>query len=384
MKRNFIYLAVVTVIALVLVFIGSPTDKSSEKSAADELLLPAIAAEINQVDHVEIVTAGDTTVATLVKKDEAWQVEQMGGYRADWPKLQKLLAALAQAKVVEPKTDKPEYYARLGVEDVSNPGAGGVLVRLGVGDQLTGVVIGHAAEGRRGQYVRLQDSTASALVDQVFEVPKETLAWADSKIIDINSSQVAEVEIIHPESARVLVTKVSADETDFTLEGLPEDREIKSSWAVNSLGSVFTLLNMQSVRPADSVDWSNAVKLRLLTFSGIEILAELVKSGDEYLLRLHATHPAAAVVPKADAAPVAGQEAEQETQTPGDDADRQVADNPEEKSAADTAKQAAEDVANQVKEINDKVDGWAFGITKAKYDNMVKKPEDLLKPLPSK
>jgi len=383
MKRNFMYLAAVTVVALVLVFIGTPTDKSSEKSSVDELLLPAIAAEINQVDHVDIVTAGETTVATLVRKDDAWQVEQMGGYRADWPKLQKLLAALAQAKVVEPKTDKPEYYARLGVEDISNPDAGGVLVRLGIGDQLTGVLIGHPAEGRRGQYVRLQDSTASALVDQEFEVPKETLAWADSKIIDINASEVAEVEIIHPTSERVLVTKVSADQTDFELDGLPEGREIKSSWAVNSLGSVFSLLNMQSVRPADSVDWSNAVKLRLLTFSGMEILADLVQVGDEYLMRLHATHPAASVVRKEEAALVAALEAVQETQGPGAEEKGQVAGGTEEQSAVDAAKQAAEEIAKRVDEINGKVDGWAYGITKAKYDNMVRKPEDLLKPLPS-
>lgn len=372
MKRNFIYLAVITVVALVLAFIGTPSDRSSEPSNVDELLLPAIAAQINQVDRVDIVTAGETTVATLVRRDDAWQVEQMNGYRADWPELQKLLAALAQARVIEPKTDKPEYYARLGVEDISSPDAGGVLVRLGIGGQLTGILIGKPAEGRKGQYVRLQDSTASALVDQEFDVPKETLAWADAKIIDINASEVAEVEIIHPKSARVLVTKVSADQTDFELEGLPDGREIKSSWAVNSLGSVFSLLNMQSVRPADSVDWTNAVKLRLLTFSGVEILADLTQVGDEYLLRLHATHPAAAVVPKTGAEPVSGQ-----------DAGQKVADNPDAKSAADLAKQAAEDVAKQVDEINGKVDGWAYGITKAKYDNMVRKPEDLLKPLPS-
>jgi len=384
MKRNFIYLAVITAVALVLVFIGTPTDKSSEKPDADELLLPAIAAEINQVDHVDIVTAGETTVASLVRKDDAWQVEQMNGYRADWPKLQKLLAALAQARVIEPKTDKPEYYARLGVEDISSPDAGGVLVRLGIGGQLTGVLIGHPAEGRKGQYVRLQDSTASALVDQVFEVPKETLAWAASKIIDINASEVAEVEIIHPDSERVLVTKVSADQTDFDLDGLPEGREVKSSWAVNSLGSVFSLLNMQSVRPADSVDWSSAVKLRLLTFSGMEILADLVQVGDEYLMRLHATHPAASVVKKEAAALVAAQEAVQEPQNPAAQDEGQVAGSTEEKSAADAAKQAAAEVAKQVDEINGKVDGWAYGITKAKYDNMVRKLEDLLKPLPSK
>jgi len=384
MKRNFVYLAVITAVALVLVFIGAPTDRSSEKSSVDALLLPAVAAEINQVDHVDIVTAGETTVATLVRKDDAWQVEQMGGYRADWPKLQQLLAALARAKVVEPKTDKPEYYARLGVEDISNPDAGGVLVRLGIDGRFTGILIGHPAEGRNGQYVRLQGSTASALVDQEFEVPKETLAWADAKIIDINASEVAEVEIIHPGSERVLVTKVSADQTDFDLDGLPEGREIKSSWAVNSLGSVFSLLNMQSVRPADGVDWSNAVRLRLLTFSGMEIIADLVQVGDEYLMRLHASHPAASVVRKEEGKLVAAQEAMQEPQSAGAEEAGQAVGTAQEESAVDAAEQAAEAVANQVDEINGKVDGWAYSVTKAKYDNMVRKPEDLLKPRPPK
>jgi len=380
MKRNFLYLAVITVIALVLVFFGAPTDRSSEKSVADSLLLPAIADEINQVDHVEIVTAGDTTVATLLRKDDAWQVQQMDGYRADWPKLQKLLAALAQARIVEAKTDKPEYYARLGVEDISDKNAGGVLVRVGVGDQLTGILIGHRSEGLKGQYVRLQDSTGSVLVDREFEVPKETLQWTDSKIIDINASEVAEVEIIHPTKERVLVTKVSADQTDFQLDGLPEGREIKSSWAVNSLGSVLSLLNLESVRPADSVDWTNAVKLRLLTFSGVEILADLVQRGDEYLVRLHATHPAASVVTQTKPANETAQAAEQASQGAAADSDKQADGDTDEKKAADAARQAAEDVARRVEEINARVDGWAYGISKGKYDNMVKKPEDLLKP----
>ncbi len=91
--------------------------------------------------------------------------------------------------------------------------------------------------------------------------------------------------------------RISADQTDFDLAGLPPGREIKSSWAVNSLGSVFSLLNMETVQ-ADGrqLIWTGAVKLRLLMFSGVEILADLVEQEDEYLLRLHASHPAASVV----------------------------------------------------------------------------------------
>jgi hypothetical protein len=368
MKRIFLFLAILTVLALAVLMMVTPRDGSSEKSTAGGLLLPDIAQRVNQVDRVEIVAAGDATVATMVRTDDAWTLEQMGGYRADWPKLQALLASLAQAKVTEQKTDKAAYYDRLGVEDVSAENAGGVLIRIGIGEQVTGVLIGNKAGVRQGQYVRLQDSAASALVDREFEVPVTALDWADSSIIDINSSEVAEVEVIHRKSARVLVTKISADQTDFELANMPPDRELKSSWAVNSLGSAFSLLNMQSVRPDSGLDWTRAVKLRMLTFSGVEILADLVENGDEYLMRLHATHPAVNVV------------ARKNTEAATGSAD-QAPDTQLQQAARDVEKQAADEVNRQVDEINGKVTGWAYGISQAKYQAMVKKPEDLLKPL---
>jgi len=353
MKRSFIYLAVLTLVALAVVVFLVPKDGSSGKSAGETLLLPAIAGQINDVDRVEIVTAGSNTVATLVKDNTQWGVEQMGGYRADWSKLQGLLAALAQARVIESKTDNPEYYDRLGVEDITAEDAGSVLVRFSIGDQTTAVLVGNQSQGRKGQYVRLQDMPLSALVDREFEVPRQLIEWADSSIIDINSSEVAEIEIIHPSSERVLAMRISADQTDFNLAGPLALREPKSSWAVNSLGSVFTMLNMETVRPASSIDWKGAVKIRVLSFSGLEILADLVQLEDEYLLRLHASHPASVV--KGNNESLDGQ--------------------------LEIEKQAQDDVARMVEEINLKVDGWAYGISKQKFDAMVKKPEDLLKPL---
>ena len=356
MKRSFLYLAVLTLVALVLVIFVAPGDRRSGELATDTLLLPGMAEEVNDVNRVEIVSGGNVTAVTLLKGEQQWTVEQMGGYRADWSKIQSLLAALAQARVVEAKTDKPEYYKRLGVEDISSEDAANVMVRVSAGDQTTAVLIGNAAKGRQGQYVRVQDSAGSLLVDKAFDVPREVIDWADSRIIDINSSEVAEVEILHPTSERILVMRISADQTDFDLADLPSDREIKSSWAVNSLGSVFTLLDMQRVMPAADVDWTDAVNLRLLMFSGVEILADMVQQGDEYLLRLKASHPAAAVVP-------------------GDNDDGSEQQELDEK--------AAIDVANRVEEINLKVSGWAYVIPKQKFDAMTKKPEDLLKPLES-
>lgn len=356
MKRSFVYLVAVTLAALAVVFFVAPGDRPSSGVATDSLLLPDLAERVNDVDRIEIVKAGNNTVATLRRGEKQWVVDQMDGYRADWSKVQSLLAALAQARVVEAKTDKPEYYSRLGVEDITAEDAGGVLVSFGDAGESTGVLIGKEAQGRQGQYVRLQGAPGSSLVDRDFDVPVEAIDWADSRIIDVNSSEVAEVEVIHPSSERVLVMRISADQTDFDLVDLPQDREIKSSWAVNSLGSIMTLLDMEDVRSDDSVDWTDAIKLRLLKFSGVEVLADLVQQDDQYYMRLKAGHPAAAIV----------------IEETGVSEDQQQIDD-----------QAAKDVAKEVEAINLKVSGWAYVIPQYKFEAMAKKPEDLLKPLES-
>lgn len=359
MKRGFLYLAVLTSFALLVLWFFVPGNDALEQPAHDNSYLAEISGHINDIDFVEIVAPGNDTVATLVKSEGGWQVRQLHDYRANWPELRTLLSGFAKAKVVETKTDNPDYYARLGVDDITADDAGGVLVKLGYGDQGTGVLVGFQAQGRPGQYVRLQNEAASALLDQNIRVSTDLLDWVESTIIDINPSDVAEVELIHPDGKRVLVTKISADQTDFDFVGLPAGREIKSSWSVNSLGSVFSMLKMETVEPAGEMDWSDAVKMRVLLFSGVEIMAEAMSDGDQNLLRLSAANPAAAV------------------NNPSQQEDEQ----PLEQQEID--RQALEDVTRTVMEINQNTSGWVYRISRQKYDALVRKPEDLLKPLDS-
>jgi hypothetical protein len=356
MTRNFIYIVVLTALALGGVAMFAIHGTVPEQ-AEDQAFLPdSVTAHINDVDKVEIVAGGNRLVATLVMTGDQWRLEQMHGYAADWALLRDLLAGLALARVVEAKTDKPEYYARLGVEDIGAEDAAGLLVRLGIGGDTTEVIIGNETQGRSGQYARIAGQAGSVQLDREIAVAPEAMDWVESEIVDIDSVEVAEVEIIHPDAQRVLVTRVSAGQADFELADMPEGREPKSSWAVNSLGSALSLLNLEAVYPEGGIDWSEAARLRLLTFSGMEIIAEALERDGEYLLRLEASQPRAAV---AEANP-------EETTDPA---------------AADIEMQAAADVARAVDEINRRVSGWVYAIAQYKYEAMVKKPEDLLKPL---
>ena len=100
MNRNFLYLVLATALVLLTVlFLAQREDSSHRNTSEFSLFLPELASTINAVDRVNVVTAGSTTLATLNKQGDQWQVEQMDGYAANWPRLQKLLAGLAQALV---------------------------------------------------------------------------------------------------------------------------------------------------------------------------------------------------------------------------------------------------------------------------------------------
>lgn len=352
MNRGFWYLVLVTLVVVITVFYLAQRDESKLLPGTQAgLLLPELHNVINDVDHVNVVTAGNTVVASLNKSGGQWQVEQMSSYAANWPVLQKVLSALARAKVVEVKTDKPEYYSRIGVQDLASENADGVMLELSANDKTQSVIIGHQAKSRLGQYVRLQDSAASALVDQSMDMPVNLMGWVDKRIIDISSAEVAQVEIIHPDRQRVLVMRISADQKDFDLADKPADRELRSTWAVNSLAGSLALLDLKSVMPANGDDWSAAVKMRVLLFSGVEIMADLLNKDDEYLLRLKASKPDTDFEARVDA------------------------------QDEDEVKKAETAVKQQVADINQRVNGWVYSIPKAKYETMTRVPEDLLKPV---
>jgi len=370
MSRGFLYLVLATVLGLLAVFFLSQREDSTHQNNSEyDLFMPGLAGTINEVDRVNVMTAGNVTLATLNRTGDEWQVEQMDDYAANWPKLQKILAGLAKARVIEVKTDKPEYYSRLGVADLASESADGTMLELSANGEIHSVDIGHRAKNRVGQYVRLQSSAASGLIDQLLDVPSTLLGWVDKRIIDISASEVAQVEVLHPDNKRVLIMRISADQKDFDLADKLADRELRGVWAVNSLASTLSLLDMESVHPAEDNDWSDSIKMRVLLFSGVEIIADLREQDpteielteieraelglgekdNTYWLRLKASNP------KTDFSAL-------------------------EKDKVAVAR-AEDNVKQRVADINQRANGWVYSISKQKFDAMAKMQEDLLKPL---
>lgn len=344
-RKHFSWLAGLTVLAAVVAFLV-PSQTSHDEGFEQAPLLPGLEAQVNEIDWLRVSAQGEV-LATARRVEGSWVIDEAGGYIADWPRLHALLSALAAAQVVEPKTANPEYYSRLGVDDPTSPDASGVLVEFAESTGLPAVIAGNAAQGREGQYARLPGNAQSLLIDRELDIPRSTVDWLDRGIIDISDQEVVEVAVTHADGQSVVISKVSADDANFELQGIPEGMEPQSTWAVNSLAGGLSSLDLEAVVPEGELDWGEATRFRLVTADGLNVDAELltVPSEDggetEHWLRLQAGLYTTAIGGFDESA--AGETA----------------------SRADTIKQ--------------RVSGWAYRIPEHKFEAMNKRMEDLVK-----
>jgi hypothetical protein len=353
-RKHFSWLLFLTFLVAGLVLIV-PGKTGKESSFEPSVFLPGAAAKINDIEWLRLTSAGGVTIATLRREGMAWVVEEASGYRADWGRLKTLMSGLSRAEIIEAKTANPEYYPRLGVEDVKSPEAGGVMIEFSVDSGLAALIIGKNAQGRDGQYARLRDSAESALIDQRLDLPTQRSDWLDKDIIDISDAEVVEVGVDHPDGESIKAVKASADDENFVLQDIPEGQEIKSEWSVNALAGALADLSLESVVPDSELDWSDAVRFRLLTADGLLLESELLAveavaeaeiadqaAAGEHWIRMHAGLYATGV---------------------------------------GTGVEAAEDGSGtgaRAETINKRVNGWAYRIPRYKFDSMTKRNSDLL------
>jgi len=349
-RKHFSWLLFVTIVAASLVLL-LPGKTGRESSMEPGEFLPDLEAQVNDIDWLRLTAAGGVTVGTLTRGADGWVLEEASSYRADWTRVKELLSELSRARVTEVKTSNPDYYPRLGVEDVSMPQAGGVMIEFSADSGLPALIIGKKAQGRTGQYARMVDSPASVLIDASLDIPDTRIEWLDKSIIDISDAEVVELEAVHPDGASFKAMRASADDEDFLLQAIPVGQEVKSAWSVNSLANAMAKLELDSVAPDGDFDWASVVRFKLLTADGLIVDAELL------------TKPAASEDKTTD--PEHWVRLQASVYTTAVDSEMN-----EEKGAADTAERA--------RAINDRVGGWAYRIPRYSFDLMIKRKQDLL------
>jgi hypothetical protein len=284
-------------------------------------------------------------------------------------KLRTALRALAEAKVLETKTANPQFYDKLGVEDVAGANAAGVAVTLTASGKDFGSIILGNAVGTKQRYVRRANEPQSYLVDRNPDFPKGVSQWLDAGIVDVRGERVQQVTIKHPDGETVTISKKERPPSDLTqgtvvnfdVAAVPAGRELLYPGVANVIGNSLRELNLEDVERNDGAAPERPINVEFKTFDGLVVRMVGTSRGDEDWVTFEASvdpeqaarFPAAA--PAGDAAAAGA-------------------------AAPAAAPAAPADVAAEAERINQHVGGWRYKIAGFQYDQMTRRMADLLKP----
>ncbi len=313
-------LAAASVVAAIAAGYAVSLERGFETASVNTQVFPELRAQLNDVTQLKLVT--HQRQMTLIRKDSGWQMLESDGYPGQVKNIQKVLIGLADLVYAEPKTQKPELYAKLDLRDPAIEGARSrhVSVLGADGKLLADVILGKTRYNmpgttRDGIYLRFPDQSQSWLAIGQLEASRLPGDWLQSDIVDIEGKSIQQASFRHPDGETLTVRKSAEKNGAFELSDLPADKKLKFATDPENMATVLEKLELDDARQARHFDFSPAssVTAQFLTDDGLQVDVDMIErkadapaadtdeAGEEteYWIRLTATADDAAVTARA-------------------------------------------------------------------------------------
>jgi hypothetical protein len=280
--RSLILLASATaaLVAIAIVVLASG-DRGVSRAAPGQSAFPALAARLGDVASVTV--SRDGTTMTLIRDGDNWLVAEKGNYPANAAKISQIVRAVADLTLVEPKTQNPDLYARLEVEDPGNGKSTLVAVKDKSGGDLAQAIVGkrrydRLGAGNDGVYLRKAGEAQSWLARGTLDPSGDAASWLDRQIIDISEKKIAKVTLTQADGSKLVISR-SAPEAKFAVEDAPADAKFKSETATSGPATALETLDLDDVKPAGElpVPDKNVVTASFTTFDGLTVDLRLME-----------------------------------------------------------------------------------------------------------
>ena len=183
-SKSFVILAALTAIMVVAALVAAVTQSAPRTVLADrEAAFPDLVEQINDVAAIEIASAGERF--TILGEGDNWGIEEKQNYAVPRKTVRDFILDLANLKLVESKTARPDRYSRLKVEDVEEEDAESraVVVFGKTGKELARAIIGRRkyflyVDGRGGTYIRRGGEARAWLAEGEMDFGARPHDWA--------------------------------------------------------------------------------------------------------------------------------------------------------------------------------------------------------------
>ena len=279
--RNLARLLAVTALLAGVWLLSACQQPQPGDSAAGQRLFPELEKRLNDITRIRIDHHGDSY--QVARKDGQWRLPERGGYPARFEQVKPFLLGIALLEKVEPQTDKPERYARLGVQPPAVDSDNLQITLYTAADRrLASLIVGRVrhglfAGGRDGIYVRVAEQARAWLVAGNLALPQAPVDWVDRRIIHIKPKRVKRVTIAHPDGSRLVIEKPHPGAAGFRLVDPPAGATLKAGVKLNVLARTLAGLKMNDVavradEPADPARVTSVFE----TWDGLRVTAHSI------------------------------------------------------------------------------------------------------------
>lgn len=397
MKTRTLYILIAAaVLALIVAFVmnrsNAPQSGVTEQAKP---LVPGLKEHVNDVTGITLVGAAGKTLLTLRRDKDGWTIAEKSNYPVDMTKVREFLLKLSQATLLEQKTSNPKRYAELGVDDVKDKDAKGVLVDIAGLPQPSKLIVGnYNGGGGGGTFVRRDGDAQSWLANENLTVARNASDWEKRDLADIAASRIRSVTLTGGDGKTLKVYKDQQTDANFKIADVPKGREASSDFVGNNLGSALANLRADDVAAAKDMPPSDKPsKAHYETFDGVSIDATLWQKDNKDYAQFTASLDTAAAnadIDKAQAKAKSDYDAAVAAEK------KPAGDKPEAAKTVETPKPLA--VSDPAKDRQDKLEalngdvaalnktfaGWTFTLPAFKFADMTKGMDDMLKPLETK
>ena len=306
-SRSLILLASATavLVAIAIVVLASG-DRGVSRAAPGQPAFPALAAKLGEVASVTVSHSG--TTMTLIRDRDSWLVAEKGNYPANAAKISQIVRAMADLTLVEPKTQNPDLYPRLEVEDPGSGKSALVAIKDKSGGDLAQAVIGkrrydRLGAGNDGVYLRKPGEVQTWLARGTLDPSGDPASWLDRQIIDLSDKKIAKVALTQPDGSKLVISRAAPD-ASFAVEDAPADTKFKSESTIGGPAGTLETLDLDDVKPAGElpVPDKDVVRASFTTFDGLTVDLRLMERDKTNWIAISATGsgPAEAEAKKID------------------------------------------------------------------------------------
>jgi len=255
-RRGFIVLLGASVASVAGAAVALVTEGDTVSTAPPgERALPELAPNLDRIARFRI--SRGAMKANFLFDDSHWVVIEKGGYPADEDKIHRMLSALADLTLIEPKTSRPELYSRLSLDDPANGKSTEIVILNKAGNIVGQLIVGRSRPdrlgiGNDGVYVRRIGGDRAWLARGSLDLSGGLVDWLDRRILDVPAGRFRKM-VFTSAGGEILTIFRTGITANFAVENPPEGTKLKDATAVSMPATALAELDLSDVAPVSGV-----------------------------------------------------------------------------------------------------------------------------------